>query len=184
MCWELPRPWWLMGRALLSLHVVIVSCLKWDLSSFSQQFLPCFLLIGTTTISKSVSCLLGYLFNWDWAGVLVLLSKYWSDAYKALFPFHTPRPVQCPSPFGVNSKAGAENTLICASILCHGGISWNSLLRILLWIQLHIVFYMQTSELGWNCIYFLLYGGSHWNGALSWFSWLWVLKPSYLVHVY
>lgn len=45
-CWELPIPWWLMGTALLSLHMVIVSCLKWDLSRFSQRFLPCFLLIG------------------------------------------------------------------------------------------------------------------------------------------
>lgn len=123
-----------------------------------------------------MSCLLGHLFNWDRAGILVLLSKYWIDAYKVLLPCLISCPVQCPSLFSVNWKAGTESTLICASILCHGKIFWSNLLKILLWIQLHIVFYMQTSELGWNCTYFLLYGGSHLNCTLSWFSWLGVLK--------
>lgn len=83
----------------------------------------------------------------------------------------------CPSPLALIQKQEAESTFICVFLLlCSGRLYWNSLLRILLWIQLLLVFYMQTSELSWNCSYFLLYGCSHFNCTLSWFSWLGVLK--------
>lgn len=163
-----------MGRALQSLHMVI--CVTLKMGPF-QLFTAFFAILFTdrynhylkiSKLSSKLSFQLRLSRDSGIAEQLMLTGPCFPATHRVLS--------NAPLHLALIRKQGAENTLICASILCHGRISWNSLLRILLWIQLLIVFYMETSELGWNCSYFVLYGGSRLNCTLSWFSWVGVLK--------
>lgn len=120
-CWELPIPWWLMGRALQSLHMVI--CVMLKMGPF-QLFTAFFAILFTdrynhylkiSKLSSKLSFQLRLSRDSGIAEQLMLTGPCFPATHRVLS--------NAPLHLAFIQKQGAENTLICASILCHGRIS-------------------------------------------------------------